>query len=80
MSIISPILTKDDIIIGMTAEIEVRIGKSYPGGNLRGEKGKSIFLTVEPTVQYFEVVGKNHTSMEFDPRTGKSTEIKFPQF
>lgn len=63
----------------MTAEIKVRIGKSYPGGNLRGEKGKPIFIKVEPTVQYFNVVDKKHTPMEFDPRTGKSTEIKFPQ-
>lgn len=73
-------MTKHDIIIGMTAEIKVRIGKSYPEGNRGGKKGEPIFLKVEPIVQYFEVVGRSHTPMEFDPRTGESKEIKFPQF
>ena len=64
----------------MTAEIKVRIGKSYPEGNLKGEKGKPIFLKIEPTVQYVQVVDGRHEPMEFDPRTAKSTPIKFPQF
>lgn len=59
-------------------EIEVRIGKSYPEGNLRGQKGESIFITVEPTVQHFKVVDGEHIPMEFDPRTGMSTPIKIP--
>ena len=59
--------------------IEVQIGKSYPEGNLRGQKGKPIFITVEPTVQYFNVVGGKHIPMEFDPTTGQETVFEHPQ-
>lgn len=69
----------------MTAETEIKveIGKSYPEGNRKGQKGEPIFIKVEPSTLYLDVVGEKHIPhipMEFNPRTGKSTKINIPQF
>lgn len=63
------------------SQVEAILGITYKaGGNLAGETGEPISLPVEPKISFFRIQDGERILMEYSSLTGKSVEIKVPQF
>ncbi|MBI2020804.1 hypothetical protein HYS94_05345 [Candidatus Daviesbacteria bacterium] len=57
---------------------KIIVGRTYPGGNLKGERGEPITIAADPTIRYFNIKNGERRPIEYNPLTGGERELKIP--